>query len=312
MQVTAPPRASAGRISQPAFARYAWGVLIYNLAVIVWGAFVRVTGSGAGCGNDWPRCQGQVTLHAPTIQTIIEFTHRSTSGIDVVLVAVLAFWAFRIFPRRHPARLGVVLSVIFLITEALVGAALVLLERVAKNASAWWSTAHLLNTLTLLASLTLAAWWGSGRPALRLRGAAARFAGASLVVVALLGVTGVLAALGDTLFPARSLAEGFGQDLDPASSVLLRVRVLHPALAAGAAAWLLYYAVWAAGQRKEARRYAWILGSVVGAQLIAGVVNLVLLAPAGMQLVHLLLADLLWIALVLTAAVTLADPDYGF
>lgn len=308
MQTTAPQRNTAARVPtqlNSRFARYAWAVLIYNLAVIVWGAFVRATGSGAGCGNDWPRCQGQITPHAPAVETIIEFTHRSTSGIDVVLVAILAFWAFRAFPRRHPARLGAVLSVIFLVSEALIGAALVLLERVAKNASAWWSTAHLLNTLTLLASLTLAAWWGSGKPAIRFRGIAAKFAAAAFAAVAILGVTGVIAALGDTLFPARSLSAGFSQDLDPTSSLLLRMRVLHPALAAGTAALLLYYALWVGGSRPQSRRFAWITGSLVGAQLVAGILNLLLLAPIGMQLVHLLLADLLWISLVLTAASTL-------
>jgi heme A synthase len=253
----------------------------------------------------WPRCQGQITPHAPAIETIIEFTHRSTSGIDVLLVALLAFWAFRAFPRNHPARLGVVLSVTFLIIEALIGAGLVLLNRVAKNASLWWSIAHLLNTLTLLASLTLAAWWGSGKPAIRLRGRAAKFASAGIAAVAIMGVTGVIAALGDTLFPALSLGAGLSQDLDPASSLLLRMRVLHPALAAGTAVLLLYYALWAGGNHPQSRRFAWITAGLVGAQVVAGIVNLLLLAPVGMLLIHLLLADLLWISLVLTAASTL-------
>ena len=100
------------------FARYAWGVLAYNVAVVLWGAFVRATGSGAGCGNHWPLCNGTVTPHSPTLATIIEFTHRATSGVDLVLVAVLALWAFRAFPRHHPARLGVTLSVVFLISAS--------------------------------------------------------------------------------------------------------------------------------------------------------------------------------------------------
>jgi heme A synthase len=281
-------------------------VLIYNLAVVVWGAFVRATQAGAGCGNDWPRCRGEITPHAPAIETLIEFTHRSTSGVDVVLVAILAFWAFRTFHRGHPARLGGMLSIVFLIVEALIGAALVLLDRVAKNATAGWSTLHLLNTLTLLASLALTAWWGSGRPALRFRGLAAKLAAAAVAAVAIMGVTGVIAALGDTLFPARSLAAGFSQDLDPASSLLLRMRVFHPALAAGTGALLLFYALWAAAHHPASRLPARMLAVLVGVQVAAGLVNLLMLAPVGMQLIHLLLADLLWIALVLTAASTLA------
>src|SRR5205823_14114862 len=119
-------------------------------------------GSGAGCGNHWPLCNGQMVPLSPTLNTIIEFTHRVTSGIDLAMVALLVIWAFRAFPRHHPARLGAVLSAVFLMTEALIGAALVLLEHVAKNQSsarAYSLSAHLINTLTLLACLTLTVWW---------------------------------------------------------------------------------------------------------------------------------------------------------
>src|ERR1035441_4219945 len=107
-----------------AFARYAWAVLAYNVGVVLWGAFVRATGSGAGCGNHWPLCNGTATPHSASAATIIEFTHRVTSGLDLALVALLVVWAFRRFPRRHPVRLGATLSALFLITEALLGAAL--------------------------------------------------------------------------------------------------------------------------------------------------------------------------------------------
>src|SRR5262249_55286813 len=130
MPTLASPRKAAESVFYPSsapFTRYAWGVLVYNLAVVVWGAFVRATQAGKGCGNDWPRCGGEIVPHAPAIQKLIEFTHRSTSGIDVVLVAILAVWAFRAFRRNHPARMGAVVSIVFLIVEALIGAALVLL-----------------------------------------------------------------------------------------------------------------------------------------------------------------------------------------
>src|SRR5579885_3361348 len=123
--LTAKTRMPQLRAGDRAFARYAWVVLAYNLAVVLWGAFVRATDSGAGCGNHWPLCQGVVAPHSPTIATLIEFTHRATSGIDLALVAVLLLWAFRIFPKGHPARLGAALSSVFLMTEALIGAALV-------------------------------------------------------------------------------------------------------------------------------------------------------------------------------------------
>jgi heme A synthase len=292
------------------FARYAWAVLAYNLGVVLWGGFVRATGSGAGCGNHWPLCNGTVTQHSPSAATIIEFTHRITSGLDLALVALLAIWAFRRFPRQHPVRLGAALSALFLVTEALIGAALVMLQHVAKNASvsrAYSLSTHLINTLTLLACLTLTAWWSTERvgqavpPALPRR-KAVWMAGVSLASVVVLGVSGAITALGDTLFPASSLAAGLAQDLDPAANIFLRLRLFHPLIAAAVGAWLLLYAVSSASRRPDVAGRAWNLVALLGAQIVAGVVNLLLLAPVWMQLVHLLLADLLWITLVLLSA----------
>ena len=308
------------------FARYAWAVLVYNLGVVLWGAFVRATGSGAGCGNHWPLCNGAVTPGPggapPSAATIIEFTHRVSSGIDLALVALLVVWAFRRFPRQHPVRLGATLSALFLVTEALIGAALVLLEHVAKNASvsrAYSLSTHLINTLMLLACLALTAWWSTERagpaaPSARPRRGAVWMAGVSLASVAVLGVSGAIAALGDTLFPASSLSAGLAQDLDPASNIFLRLRLLHPVIAAAVGAWLLFYAVSSASRRPDVGGRAGSLVALLGAQIVAGAVNLLLLAPLWMQLVHLLLADLLWITLVLLSAATLkfqpgaADP----
>lgn len=286
------------------FARYAWAVLCYNVAVVIWGAFVRASGSGAGCGNHWPLCNGEVAPTSPTLNTIIEFTHRSTSGIDLVLVAVMVVWGFRAFPKSHPVRRGVTLSAIFLMMEALIGAALVLLEHVAKNTSpnrAWSLCSHLVNTLTLLACLTLTAWWAGGKPPARLRGRFGWMATASLLAVMLAGVSGAIAALGDTLFPVSSLAKGFAQDFDPSANLFVRLRVWHPVIAAATGAWLLYFG-FLRSRVANSSRMALGLMLLVVAQMAAGAINLALLAPVWMQLVHLLLADAVWIVLVLLCA----------
>jgi heme A synthase len=296
------------------FTRYAWAVLAYNLGVVLWGAFVRATGSGAGCGNHWPLCNGTVAQHSPSAATIIEFTHRVTSGLDLALVALLVVWAFRRFPRQHPVRLGATLSAVFLVTEALIGAALVLLEHVARNASvsrAYSLSTHLVNTLTLLACLTLTAWWSTERPAPKGVPSPSRvwMAGVSLASVVVLAVSGAMAALGDTLFPVTSLAAGLAQDLDPAANIFLRLRLFHPAIAAAVGVWLLFYAVSSASRRPDVSGRAWSLVALLGAQIVAGVVNVLLLAPVWMQIVHLLLADLLWITLVLLCASMLAARE---
>lgn len=306
------------RVSSVAFARFAWFVLAYNLPVILWGAFVRASGSGAGCGNHWPLCGGQLSPVFTTLATIIEFLHRASSGFDGLLVVALAVWSFRAFPARHPARLGAMLSLAFVLTEGALGASLVLLEHVAKDQSwsrGYWDAAHLMNTLTLLACLTLTAWWGMGYPALRLRGRQAWIAGATLASVMLLGVTGAIAALADTLFPVSSLSAGFAQDFDPAANIFLRLRGLHPVLAAGVTIWLLVYAAGAA-RVPHSRNLGRAVMALAAAQLAAGALNLILLAPVWMQMLHLLLADCLWIVLVILCASFIAfagtRPDTNF
>ncbi len=89
------------KATETRFARYAWSALAFHLGVILWGAFVRASGSGAGCGQHWPLCNGQVVPGTPLTATIIEFTHRLTSGIAVVSVLVLVVWAFRGFPHGY-------------------------------------------------------------------------------------------------------------------------------------------------------------------------------------------------------------------
>ncbi|HLK50122.1 MAG TPA: COX15/CtaA family protein [Bryobacteraceae bacterium] len=284
------------------FARFAAAVLGYNLLVILWGAYVRATGSGAGCGNHWPLCNGVAVPHSAAVNTMIELTHRLMSGLDVLAVAVLLVWAYRSFPKSHPARLGAALSAVFLATEALIGAALVLLQHVAQDPSlghAYWDAIHLVNTLTLLACLTLTAWWADGGTRARLRGRAAWLALPGILLFVLLGISGALAALGDTLYPVRSLAEGLRQDFNPGANVLLRLRLLHPMLAVVTGSWLVFYA----GLYRR-----WSLVSLVVLQVGAGALNLVLLAPIWMQMVHLLLADLVWIALILLCASALQAP----
>jgi len=290
------------------FGRYAWAVLGYTLAVIVWGALVRATGSGAGCGNHWPLCTPPTT----TAATVIEFTHRAMTGIDGIAILALAVLAFRVYPPGHAARLGATLSAVFLVTESLIGAALVKLEHVAQNASVgriYSLSCHLVNTLTLIACLALTAWWAGGRPRPRLSGKAFAAAVSVLAAVIVLGISGAIAALADTLFPAHSLAEALSHDFDPAASIFLRLRIWHPPIAVLVSAAVAWYAL--SGTRTDAAgpRHANVVLGFVAAQIAAGLLNLFLLAPIAMQLLHLLLADLLWIALVLLcAARTSAQP----
>ncbi len=298
------------------FAKYAWSVLGYNLLVIVWGAYVRASGSGAGCGNNWPLCKGEIIPRSPEVETLIELSHRLTSGLALILVLVLVIWAFRRFPARSPIRRAALAAIIFILIEALIGAGLVLFEYVAENRSharALWMSGHLINTFFLLASLALTAWWASGMPRPRRllparEGWSFKLAMAGML---LLGVSGAITALGDTLFPAGSLAEGVNQDLSATSHIFLRLRIWHPllALVVGVGISWLAWRVRKNAPQPIIMKLSLCLNSLVAIQLTAGAANLLLLAPIWMQLVHLMLSNFMWIILVLLAVTVLPQPS---
>ncbi|MBX9929681.1 MAG: COX15/CtaA family protein [Gemmatimonadaceae bacterium] len=296
-------------------ANYAWAVLGFNLLVILWGAYVRASGSGAGCGAHWPLCNGEVVPRAVAVATRIEFTHRVTSGLAFLAVAVLMWRVRRAVGVSTAARRAAYAAMALMVTEALVGAGLVLFEMVAQNASiarAWWLAAHLMNTFALLAALVLTPWWLAGHaPPDRARVRAERRWVAPLLLGALLvGVTGAVTALGDTLFPAQSLAEGLRQDVSETAHLLVRLRVWHPAAAvvlAIGAWWCAGYATRRRPDGAAARPARWVRIAVV-TQIALGVVNLILLAPIPLQLLHLLGADLTWLALILLGASAVSQP----
>ncbi|MEO5824079.1 MAG: COX15/CtaA family protein, partial [Vicinamibacteraceae bacterium] len=280
-------------------ARFAWIVVAWNLVVIGWGAYVRASGSGAGCGQHWPLCNGEIVPRAPALATIIELTHRLTSGLALIALVALVVAVWRSRPAGHPARRAAAWSMIFMLAEAGVGAGLVLFELVADNASlarALFMAVHLANTFLLLGAMTLTARWLDDGPvgmSLERRGGRAAIVGVLALGVLVVGVSGAVAALGDTLFPATSLAHALQQDLSPTSHVLLRLRVIHPTLAVIVVLALIVVAPRLPVDGEEMRSGIGPgsrVALLAAAQAALGGLNVVLLAPVWLQLVHLLLA----------------------
>jgi cytochrome c oxidase assembly protein subunit 15 len=308
------------RLPSPALRRFAWGVLVYFVAVILWGTLVRATGSGAGCGDHWPLCNGTVMQHSPRIDTIIEFTHRLTSGLSFFSVVALLIWTWNATLRGHLARTAAAASVIFTLVEAILGALLVKLGLTAQSHSPLrpaYLALHLTNTLLLLAALALTAHMLSrthGYMRGHIRIVAPLGAVAAAAVVLVVGVTGSLAALGDTLFPATSLSQALTQDFSSTSGWLLRWRWTHPAIAFVSSVFLIWLVVRAVQRPAQGKAY-WdnrglsaLVLLLLGAQYILGVLDVFLLAPVWLQVVHLLGADVLWVALVVLTARLALQP----
>ena len=297
----------------------AWGTLAVNLVVILWGAFVRATGSGAGCGNHWPLCNGEIVPRAPALATVIEFSHRLSSGLALLLVVGLVV-AARGLPRGALYRKAAWVTLGLMLSEALIGAGLVLLEYVADDLSlarGWWMSAHLINTFFLMAALTLSAFFAgrtdSGQTAGQRSNASAPSADSTrqvgvailaLGAVLMLGVSGAITALGDTLFPVTTLEEGRALTFSPDAHLFVRLRVWHPILACVVGVIVVLSARVLAWRATDplASRFANFLVVTYVLQLLVGLLNVRLLAPVWIQLLHLLLADLIWILLVLLVA----------
>ena len=305
------PASAAAKIktsrSSTLLPRFAWGVLAYNVLVVLWGAVVRATSSGAGCGDHWPLCNGVVLQTHPRLATIIELAHRMSSGVTVPLVLLLLLWTFRSTVSGHFARAAAIAATVLTLNEGLLGALLVVLHLTADNRSparAVYLSLHLANTLLLLGALTLAAHFLSRREAFAwstVRYTQLPLAITGLVATLVVGAIGTLAALSDTLFPATSLGAALAQDFSGNGGWLLRVRILHPLAAVLAGlfiCWLLVRCVSRHGERRLAIGVALLLTMQYG----LGLADVALLAPVWMQIVHLLGADLMWIALVVLTA----------
>lgn len=285
--------------------KYSLFVLIYNVFVILIGAFVRATGSGAGCGSHWPSCNGEIVPSSPQLETIIEFTHRMTSGLTILFILILVIWVFKTFQKKSKIRFMASMVLLFIIIEAIVGAGLVLFELTAENSSltrAIVIAVHLVNTFLLLASNTLLYEWirigEPGKSKLNKNGQQLILIITILFIV--LGATGAITALGDTLFPATSLLEGIQQDVR-GEHFLLELRVYHPMIAVliGLGVYLIYSMWMNKSRNSRLNQYFKILAGLFISQLILGLLNVILLAPIWMQIVHLLFADIIWITLVL-------------
>lgn len=290
-----------GRNAQP----LAWITLGYTVFVILWGAVVRATGAGAGCGSHWPTCNGEVIPLNPSLNTLIEFGHRVTSGLALPLVILMAVGVWQATTARGVRRYAVA-SVAFMVLEAAIGAGLVLLEYVAldaRTARALWIAGHLVNTFFLLAVIALTAWGIGGRPLPRWRGSGRRglAVGTALVGAIVLGASGAITALGDTLV----IVGGLSPQEHALVETLVGLRLLHPTLAFVVLG-LVGVAVWSARQRPLALHLGMTVVGAFVLQMAIGALNVWLMAPLWIQIVHLLVTDGIWIGLVYFAARALA------
>jgi cytochrome c oxidase assembly protein subunit 15 len=240
-----------------------------------------------------------------------------TSGVALLMVVTLALWCWRATSKGNWARYSALLATAFLANEALLGAALVLLGHVAQDQSAgrtFFLCLHFGNTLLLLGTLALTAVWlqgGSGNFTLIQKRTEVRAVIVGLLAVLSIGTTGTVAALGDTLFPSTSLRASVWQDFTSDSPSLLHFRLLHPVLAVTAGLYVIWVVLKLSSRSTGQSRMSVVLIILVFTEIGIGMLNVLLLAPVWLQILHLLVADTIWISLVLASAALVLEHPYA-
>jgi len=285
----------------------AWSMLWLTVAVVVGGALVRATDSGAGCGETWPICGGQLIPNIGTHHTAIEVSHRLTTGLLGIVLVLLFLLVRRQYPRTHHLRRAVFGAGVLLIIESLLGASLVLFGWVEYDASIARLIVvpvHLINTFLLVASMALVAYFASGGRPFRvdLSSIRTKAIASALGIVLVIGATGALNALADTLILSGHLREPVPGELLVSEAVLRQVRTIHPftAIIGGLALFMLVRYL-TAGAERRVRFLGFAVQGVIWLQFILGLTNIALEVPLEIQLVHLFVADVLWILFVLIA-----------
>lgn len=290
--------------------RFAQFLLLYTLLVILWGAWVRISHSGDGCGASWPLCNGQIIPAAEHKKTWVEFSHRITSGIFGLLVIYLYAAGRKLAPKGTTLRKALFAVLVFMITEALLGAKLVLFGLVGNNDSFFRLFAmglHQVNSLFLSGSVALVALFSSDLPAKAMQAIKAagqqralpKWTVGFLVLFTLVAITGAFASLSSTLFPSSSVLEGIAKDFAPDAHYLLRLRISHPILATLIGGGLaLFFWFKSQDEGNDVLRKSTLQASLIFVfAVVFGYLTLFSLAPIWMKVSHLLIAHLVWIAL---------------
>jgi cytochrome c oxidase assembly protein subunit 15 len=279
-------------ISRPMTRRYtfvAWTAAAATYLLIVLGAVVRITGSGMGCGDHWPLCNGHLFPPLNDTGTVIEWSHRLVAALVSALVVGLAGYAWwAADPGRQPGVPGVrrapFIALGLLVLQIALGAITVKLAL-----PPWTVILHLGTAMVLLATLLIAARPHPLSPSPFGRG------GTTIALLALTLVTVLFGALTANL-GAAAACTGFplcnGQ-LWPAAGGLALIQWIHRLLAYALFGYVVWWAVRARG------RWAWGVVALVALQVGVGAATVLLGLPPGLQAAHVAVGAAVWAGVVL-------------
>lgn len=300
------------------FTTYVWFVLAVTIAVVLSGDVVQATKSGAGCGESWPRCDGALIPTLGDAATAIEFTHRMLTTALGFAFAGMGLWAWRLYrhKRQHPAWKAALWAGAFFVVEVLIGALLVVFGWVEEDASIGRVVAdgaHVVNTFLLIGAVALVALYSAGARSLDVRSSRSWWLAGGAALLVAIAITGAINSLADFLFESDEVSAAVRAELLETSGWLRQLRTIHPVLAVGGGialtAIVSFVNATLPREAAGARRVGYFVQGVVGAQVVVGLLNIALRTPLETQLVHLLLADALWIGFIVYSVRVLAGRD---
>ena len=273
---------------------YAKAGLYLSILSILAGAFVRATGSGDGCGATWPTCKGRIIPALSDTSELIEFSHRSVSGV-LLIVTLIIFAKTRKFQKDSLVRTVTNYLTFFVIFEALIGAVIVIFEWVGLNSSLPRIIAvpiHLVNTFGLLGCYAILYKILDENIEEIISMFNKNFIFISSLFL-LSGATGSIAALADVLFPSASFIEGFLADFDRTSEILTRLRILHPIVSSALSIVLYVYSI---RINKKYNIRVKPLQILILVAVFLGFLNVLSNIILPLSILHLAIADFLWIS----------------
>ena len=274
--------------------------LVVSVFSIIAGAIVRATGSGDGCGASWPTCNGEIIPELDTPSELIEFLHRSVSGVLLIITLIIFVKSFK--DEVPTLQKKIIWSLtFFVLLEALIGAVIVIYEWVGMNSSVPRIIAvplHLVNTFGLLGAYTLL-FHLTRNSKTTLNNFFDRGFKIGVFLFLLSGATGSIAALADVIFPSESFITGLAEDFDTNSEVLTRLRILHPIVASALS---LYLYSEANRLQNEYQVITKNIKLLILLGVLLGISNVISNIILPLSILHLLIADLLWIVYVYKSA----------
>jgi heme A synthase len=292
------------------FAVYTWGVLFYTIGVVLLTAYVQ-----AVCHSNGLLCHLTAPISPVANLSLLEWAYHISAAGALLLTGALLVWSRRVYERGAAVRRVAWLAMGFAILDVLTGARAMQVAQMDTYVSTThmlWMLLDLSTTLLLVANLALCAWWAAGNAIMQTRpdGLISIAMGSVFVLLLLVSASGSIATPDSARFATVTVAASLQADVHTMFQVLNRMGDLHPVLAmlmsiyVAGVAWLMYHHT----QTSTTRRLAVLVTVFIILEIVVGVLNLTLLTPIALQLLHLLLHTLLWITLTLLASEALAWP----